>query len=134
MPRAPVSPKVDEFLSEARPAVMATVRSDGRPVTAACWYGWGDGQVLLSMEASAARLEHLRENPGVGLTVLGDSWYTHVSLVGHVAAIRPDPDMRDCDGLSHHYRGKPYPRSPGLSLVTVIVDVDRWYTYRLDDE
>ena len=66
MPRAPVTPAVDDFLKEARPAVMATVRSDGRPVTVACWYDWRDGQVLLSLDASAKRLEHLRSNPGVG--------------------------------------------------------------------
>ena len=134
MPRAPVSPKVDEFLREARPAVMATVRSDGRPVTAACWYDWRDGQVWLTIDAAAARLEHLRENPGVAITVLGDSWYTHVSLVGHVAEIRADPELIDCDAISHRYQGRPYPRSEGRSLVTVLVDVERWHTWRLETE
>jgi PPOX class probable F420-dependent enzyme len=134
MPRAPLSLTADEFLREPRPAVMATVRSDGLPVTAACWYDWVDGQLLLSMDATAARLEHLRDNPGVAITVLGDSWYTHLSLIGSVAEIRTDPDMIDLDALSHRYRGRPYDRYEGHSLVTVLVDVERWHSWRLDDE
>jgi PPOX class probable F420-dependent enzyme len=131
MPRAPVTPAVDDFLKEARPAVMATVRSDGRPVTVACWYDWRDGQVLLSLDASAKRLEHLRTNPGVAITVLGDPWYSHVSLVGRVAEIREDPEMIDCDALSQRYEGRPYERYPDHSLMTVIVDVESWHTWRV---
>jgi PPOX class probable F420-dependent enzyme len=133
MPRAPVSPAVDSFLSEARPAVMATVRPDGLPVSVATWYGWEDGHILLSMNYDAQRLEHLRQNPGVALTVLGDSWYTHVSLIGRAIEFREDPEMADCDAMSMHYRGEPYPRYPDMSLVTVLVAIERWHSYRFKD-
>jgi hypothetical protein len=59
-------------------------------VTVACWYDRRDGRVW-SMNASAGRLEHLRDNPGVTITVFDDWWYSHVSLIGRVVEIREDP-------------------------------------------
>ena len=112
---------------------MATIRRDGLPVSAACWYGWRDGQIWLSMDHDAKRLESLRDNAGVAITVLGDPWYTHVSLSGRAIEIRADPDMADCDALSVRYTGAPYPRHANQSLVTVIVAIERWHTWRFDD-
>jgi PPOX class probable F420-dependent enzyme len=131
MPLARVSGVVDDFLSEARPAVMATIRSDGLPATTACWYDWRDGQLWLSMYSSARRLSSLRENPVVAITVLGDPWYSHVSLIGRAIEIRADPDMTDIDALSRRYRGEPYEREPNQSLTTVIVEVERWHTWNI---
>ena len=132
MPNAPVPPQIDEFLRAPRPAVMATVRSNGQPVTVACWYDWQDGRLLLSMHRKAKRFGHLQDNPNVAITVLGDSWYTHVSLIGHVSEIRGDPEMVDCHALSYRYRGEPYKDYQGTSLMTVMVDVDRYFTYGFD--
>jgi general stress protein 26 len=107
---------------------MATVRPDGAPVTLACWYLYdGDSRVLLSSSPTARRVEHLRHNPRVALTILGDDWYTHLSLLGHVVEQRPDADLTDVDRLSQHYLGIPYPeREPGL---TTIVELDGYHTY-----
>ena len=71
------------------------------------------------MDATAARLEHLRENPGVGITVLGDSWYTHLSLVGSVAEIRADPEMIDSTRSRTAIRTGRTSAPTGDSLVTV---------------
>jgi PPOX class probable F420-dependent enzyme len=111
---------------------MATIRSDGLPATTACWYGWREGQVLLSMYSSAERLKSLRRNPGAAITVLGDSWYSHVSLIGRAIEFRADHDMADIDALSQRYRGEPYEREPNESLTTVIVEVERWHTWHID--
>jgi hypothetical protein len=107
---------------------MATVRADGAPVTVACWYEYlHDGRVLLSMSDRARRLDHLHGNPHVALTVLGDDWYHHVSLLGRVSETRTDDGLVDLDRLSMRYLGNPYAdREP---CVTVIVLVDRWHTY-----
>src|SRR5579862_1840118 len=68
---------------------MATVRPDHAPVTVACWYEYrSGGRVLLSMSDTARRLDHLRRNPNVALTILGDDWYQHVSLLGRVIETR----------------------------------------------
>jgi hypothetical protein len=44
-----VPPEVDAFLAEPNPAVVATVSPSGAPHTAATWYDWEDGRVLLNI-------------------------------------------------------------------------------------
>jgi hypothetical protein len=83
--------------------------------------------VLLSMSDTARRLDHLRRNPSVALTILGENWYQHVSLLGRVVEIREDEGLPDLDRLSMRYEGAPYPdRDP---CVTVVMEVERWHTY-----
>src|SRR5436309_15963643 len=82
MPRAPVPPELASFLGAPRPSVVAVLRADGSPVTAATWYEWNDGTVLLPMLRSSWRLRHVRRDPRIALTVLGDLWYSPVSLAG----------------------------------------------------
>ena len=109
VPPAPVPPEVDAFLAQAHPAVVGTVRPDGSPHTAATWYDWEDGRVLLNMEDSRLRLGHIRANPRISLTVLEDgNWYHHVTLMGTVVSIEEDPDLHDIDRLALRYTGKPY--------------------------
>lgn len=116
------------WLRAARPCVMATVRADDAPVTVACWYEYQPGsRVLLSMSDSARRLDHLRRNPRVELTILGDDWYQHVSVLGRVVNTRADEGLVDLDRLSMRYMGIPYPdRDPTL---TAEVEVERWFTF-----
>lgn len=76
MPRPPVPRELDEFLTRPNPAVIATLRPDGSPHTAATWYIWDDGRVLVNMDEGRKRLEHLRNDPRVSITVLGsDAWH-----------------------------------------------------------
>jgi PPOX class probable F420-dependent enzyme len=109
MPRVPVPPELDAFLAEPNPAVVGTVRPDGSPHTAATWYDWENGRVLLNMEDTRLRLGYMRREPRVALTVLSaGSWYRHVSLLGRVVSIEEDVELRDIDRLSLRYTGKPY--------------------------
>jgi hypothetical protein len=41
--------------------------------------------------------------------------------------------MADCDALSVRYTGASYPRQANQALVTVIVAIERWHTWRFDD-
>lgn len=108
MPRPPLPADLVELLQRPNPAVMATVRPDGAPVSVATWYVWDDGRILVNLDAERKRLEHIRANPRISLTVLdGDSWYRHVSMQGTVTT-QPDPDLADIDRLATHYTGKPY--------------------------
>jgi PPOX class probable F420-dependent enzyme len=108
VPTPPLPAHLIQTLTKPNPAVMATVRPDGTPVSVATWYLWDDGRILLNMDAGRARLGHLRVNPRVSLTVLDDdSWYRHISLQGTVT-LQPDPDLVDIDRLARHYTGKPY--------------------------
>jgi hypothetical protein len=50
------------------------------------------GRVLVNMDEGRRRLEHLRQEPRVPLTVLGrEDWYHHVTLRGHGAWIEVTP-------------------------------------------
>lgn len=130
MPPAPVPPRIAEFLTRPNPAVVATLRPDGSPHTAATWYDWEDGRVLLNMDVGRLRLGFLRRDPGVSLTVLDEgNWYRHVSLMGVAEEIRPDPDLADIDQLAIRYTGAPY-RQRARERVTAWMRVERWHTWR----
>jgi hypothetical protein len=73
MPAPPLPPELSEFRSRPNPSVIATLRPDGSPHTAATWYLWENGRVLVNMDESRKRLEHLREHPEVSITVLWNS-------------------------------------------------------------
>jgi PPOX class probable F420-dependent enzyme len=84
------------------------VRSDGAPYSAATWYDWDDGRILVNMDFERLRLSHMRRDPRVAVTVLdiGD-WYRAVTVLGTVVEIRDDDGLADIDRLSVRYRGAP---------------------------
>jgi len=128
MPEIPFPPDVRELLTKANPAVVTTLRSDGQPVSVATWYLLeDDDRVLVNMDHTRRRVQHLRDDPRITLTALDEaSWYTHVSLIGRVTEIADDGDLADIDRLSTHYGGKPYPdrTSPRVSAW---ITIDRWH-------
>ena len=129
MPAAPVPPDVEEFLRKPNPAVVATLRPGGSPHTAATWYDWEDGLVLLNMDESRLRLRFLRRDPRAALTVLdADSWYRHVSLLGRVVRIEDDAELRDIDRLALRYTGQPFRRRDS-KRVSAWLRPDRWHRW-----
>jgi PPOX class probable F420-dependent enzyme len=129
VPSPPLPEPLDRFLRTPRPAVIATLRADGSPITSATWYGWRGDRFVLSMDADGPRLRNLRRDPRASLTALGETWYDQVSVLGRAVAFEPDDAFAEIDALSQHYRGEPYPRSDGLALVTVTVAVERWSSW-----
>lgn len=129
MPAAPLPPDLQAFLRKPRQAVVGTVRTDGAPVTTACWYALqNDGRILLTMDRDSHRLRHLRGEPRLALTILGDDWYSQLSLMGRAVEVREDPELADIDALSQHYLGEPY-EDRSYNGVSVLVEVDRWHTW-----
>jgi PPOX class probable F420-dependent enzyme len=127
MPELPFPDDLRALLEKPNPAVVATLRSDGHPVTVATWYLLERDRILLNMDNTRVRLGHLRRDPRVSLTVLDEaSWYTHVSLVGRIEEIYDDEGLADIDRLSTHYGGRTYPdrESPRTSAWMA---VDRWH-------
>jgi nitroimidazol reductase NimA-like FMN-containing flavoprotein (pyridoxamine 5'-phosphate oxidase superfamily) len=127
MPAAPLPPDLERFVTKPLKCVLATVRRDSSPVTVPCWYEYVDGRVMLSMGSDATRLRHIRENPNVALTILGDDWYNQVSLLGRVVELRDDVGLVGLDRLSRRYTDMPYPDRQPCVLATV--EVDRWHTF-----
>lgn len=65
MPTVPLPDAVAGLLARPNPAVMATLRADGQPVTVATWYLLeDDGRVLLGLDAVRARLRAFGRTPG----------------------------------------------------------------------
>jgi PPOX class probable F420-dependent enzyme len=129
VPATPLPAELQRFVAKPRPAVVGTVRADGAPVTTPCWYGIDDQRrVVISMSHDSHRLEHIRANPQVALTVLGDNWYSHVSLLGRAVEMRSDDDLADIDALSRRYEGEPY-EDRDYRGMTVFVEVERWHTW-----
>ena len=125
----PLPPHLDEFLKQANPSVIGTLDPDGTPHTAATWYLWEGGRVLVNMDATRKRLEHLRQNPGVSITVLGsDNWYQQVTLRGRVVEIADDPDLEGIDRLCTHYMGGPY-SARDQQRVNAWIEVESWYSW-----
>jgi PPOX class probable F420-dependent enzyme len=127
MPKPPVPPEIDAFLAQPNPAVIATLEPDGSPNTVATWYLWEDGRVLVNMDQGRKRLEYLRRDPRVSITVIGkDDWYHHVSLRGRVVSLEDDADLSDIDRLSRHYTGRAYP-DHDRGRVSAWIEVERWH-------
>lgn len=115
------------MLRKPNPAVIATLRSDGQPVSTATWYLWEDGRVLVNMDGARKRLSHIRNDPRVSLTVLdSEQWYTHVTLIGRVVDTREDPDLATIDRLAQHYLGQQYPQRD-RARVSAWIEIDRWH-------
>lgn len=131
MPQTPLPDELAQFLLAPNPAVVATLRPDGWPHTAPTWYEWQDGLVLLNMDHTRVRLEHLRRDPRVALSVMDvESWYRHVSLIGEVIAMQEDEGLEDIDRLSQRYRGQPY-RNRESARWSAWMRPDRWHQWGL---
>jgi PPOX class probable F420-dependent enzyme len=131
MPLVPVPPEVDAFLAKPNPAVVGTVSPSGAPHTAATWYDWEDGRVLLNMDESRLRLRYLRANPSVALTVLGDDdWYAQVTLLGRVVSLADDPDLAGIDRLAMRYTGRPFAKRDAIR-VSAWMEPERWTAWPL---
>ncbi|ASU78363.1 PPOX class F420-dependent enzyme [Actinopolyspora erythraea] len=127
MAKPPFPEQVTKLLSAPNPSVITTVRPDGQPVSVATWYLLENGRILVNMDEGRKRLEYVRAEPRVSLTVLAsDDWYTHVSLQGHVTALLDDPGLSDIDRLARHYTGGPY-HVRDRARVSAWIDVDRWH-------
>ena len=127
MPKVPVPDEVSAFLARPNPAVIATLRPDGSPHTVATWYDWEEGLVLVNMDRSRLRLKFLEKSPRYSVTALdNNSWYRHISLLGHVVSIADDTDLADIDRLSLRYTGRPFGRREA-KRVSAWLEPDRWH-------
>jgi PPOX class probable F420-dependent enzyme len=128
MAKPPIPDDFIAVLEQPNHAVMATVRADGAPVSVATWYLWEEGRILLNLDAGRRRLEHMRADPRVSLTVLdGYSWYRHISVQGTVT-LSPDADLEGIDRLAVHYTGKPYANRE-RPRVNAWLEVDSYHTW-----
>lgn len=93
----------------------------------ATWYLWEGGRFLVNMDEGRKRLDYLRHDPRVTLTVLDEaSWYTHLSVQGRVVEMCDDAELADADRLARRYIGRPYPVRD-RRRVSALIEVERWH-------
>ncbi len=127
MPTSPLPDELRALLAKPNPAVMATLGPDGNPVSVATWYLLEGDRILVNLDSGRKRLDHLRRDPRVSLTVLDEAnWYTHVSVQGRVVELVDDEGLVDIDRLSTHYGGKPYP-TRDRGRVSAWIEIHRWH-------
>jgi PPOX class probable F420-dependent enzyme len=130
MPTPPLPDEYDALLREPNPSVIGTLMPDGSPNTVATWYLWEDGRVLVNMDAGRARLEWMRADPRVALTVLMDGdWSKHISLRGTVVEfVGGEQGLDDIDRIARHYIGRPYPIRD-QPRVSAWIEVSSWHAW-----
>ncbi len=65
-----ISPEVRAFLERMRvPCVISTLRPDGAPITSATWFGFIDGDVVVSTPAQRNKAKNVRNDPRVSFIV-----------------------------------------------------------------
>ncbi len=127
MAKPPLPDDVRALLAKPNPAVISTLRADGQPVSVATWYLLDGDRILVNMDEGRKRLEHLRNDPRVSLTVLDEAgWYTHVSVLGRVVELRDDTDLSDIDRLATHYTGRLDPNRE-RGRVSAWIEPDTWH-------
>ena len=127
MPKPPLPPEVDALLRKANPAVIATIRADGSPHTAATWYDWDGERLLVNMDAARLRLKNMRRDPRVSLTVMdGPDWYRQVTVFGHAVEIRDDPEFKDIDRLCLRYTRRQF-QNRLRARISALIEPDSWY-------
>ena len=125
MPKPPLPSVATQLLAKPNPAVIATAHGH-QPVSVATRFLCENGRILVNMDEGRKRLEYIRENPLVSLTVLDvDDWYTHVSVRGRIVELANDPDMANIDRISRHYTGRPY-RVRDRGRVSGWIEIEQW--------
>ena len=129
MPNPPLPEEHLAVLAQPNPSIIGThVMLDGSPRTVATWYVWDDGRALVNMDEGRKRLDYLRAEPRVSLTVLdGESWYRHITLHGRIT-LDDDPDLSDIDRIAKHYTGSPYAQRD-RGRVSGWIEVESWHAW-----
>jgi PPOX class probable F420-dependent enzyme len=128
MPKPPLPDELQRVLANPNPAIIGTVTPDGAPNTVATWYVWEDGHAVVNMDEGRKRLEYLRREPRVSLTVLdGESWYRHITLHGRIT-LEDDTNLEVIDRISKHYMGNPYSQRD-RGRVTGRIEVESWHAW-----
>jgi PPOX class probable F420-dependent enzyme len=100
-------------------------------VSVATWYVMDGDRILVNMDASRKRLDYLRGDPRVSLTVFdGDHWYSHVSMQGTVVEIAPDEGLAGIDRIARHYTGEPF-SNRRRGRVNAWITIDRWHGWEV---
>jgi PPOX class probable F420-dependent enzyme len=126
------SEDIVEFIDQRHVAVLAYVRSDGRPNQVPIWYTHRDGTFYMSTTTNGPKHRAIERNPKVSLTIQDERPPYRAIIVDGTASLRPLSDDSDdpTSGMTTRYFGRlgaaAYDRltrelyeSTGLTLITL---------------
>lgn len=76
--------RMDGFLAEARNAIVAAVRSDGRPSMTPNWFLWTDGKFYISTTKARAKFRLFSRDARVQLAIDDATGFRYVIVDGSV--------------------------------------------------
>ena len=120
-----------DLLEGQRFAHVATIGPDGEPQSNPVWFGWDGRHILISQVPGRQKLENLRRDPRIALSIMDfDNPQRYLEIRGVVVAIDDDDDYAFVDSLAKRYMGvEKYPHQPGEQRL--IVHVEPRHTTRL---
>lgn len=74
-------PIAQELLRSALPARLAYTWPDGTPRVVPIWFHWTGEEIVMAGPPDAPKMDALRANPRVALTIDGDTWPYKVLLL-----------------------------------------------------
>ncbi len=111
---AEISAEVRAFLESMRvPAVIATLGPGGAPVASAVWFGFYEGDIIISTPADRPKARNARRDARVSFVVdTKEMPYRGVAIEG-TADVIADPDKSFVASIAHRYVG---PELPAATL------------------
>ena len=97
--------EVEAYLGAPHIAQFVTIRPDGRPHVAPVWFIWEGGHAIVMADGNAVKVQNLRSNPKVALSIAADKRpYQYVVLEGEAAVTRKDM-VQEVERLCVRYDG-----------------------------
>lgn len=90
-------PIAQELLRSPLPARLAYTWTDGTPRVVPIWFHWTGAEVVMGGPDDAPKVEALRLNPAVAITIDGDTWPYKVLL------LRGQAQVTFVDGVAAEY-------------------------------
>ena len=98
---------LEAFVAQRRVAVLAYLRSDGRPHQVPIWYTYKAGTFWMSSVTDSPKHRALLRDPRVSLTIQDEAPpYRAVVLEGNVALTSLDPSSDPTEGVAVRYFGR----------------------------
>ena len=121
----PIPSDVRELLDAPNYVHLSTLRADGSPRNWVVWVGLEGDHILVCTSDAIWKGKDMRRDPRVALSVTDlANPYRMAAIQGRVVEVRPDPDCRYMDQLSHKYTGVPFPHR-GPDRVCFVIAVEK---------
>ncbi len=128
---ADIPENVRDFLETMKvPGVLSTLGRDGEPITSAVWYGFHEGDIVVSTPAARPKARNVRNDARVSFLVdTKERPYRGVAIEG-AAEVMEDADHYVLRAIAERYLGPVMPdwmkqRTEGQARVTIRIRATR---------